>query len=154
MLRETKQSQGTVVLFLWFAFLNSQIVFLVLLFLFWKMNSPAVPLSEAMFWNPALANDPLVLVLLVMAMTTAGLGLGLGFRYFAAVRTAAETAGAPKVENTLYVLALVLCEMTGLYGILIGFVKGPVTLAVPFVLVGMALIGVLFPSGRRFPKPR
>lgn len=153
MLRETKQSQGTLALFMWFAFFNTQLMFLLLIFIYAKLYAPDA-LKNLVFWDSLRMSDPLAMVLMVMAMTLGGLGLGLGFRYFSAVRSAAETPGSPKVSNTLYILSLVLCETVGLFGLMVGLVKGPVTLAVPFVLAGMALIVILVPSGGRFPKPR
>lgn len=154
MIRDTKQSQSTLALFLWFAFINFQFLLLILLFIQWRLSSPQTPVSEIVFWNPQLNSDPLTLALLIIAMTTAGLGLGLGFRFYAAVRTAAESVTPAKVENTLFILALVLLEGSGLLGMVLAFVKGPTSIGIPFVVTAMVLTTVLFPSGRRFPRGR
>lgn len=154
MSKDTKQSQSTLALFLWFAFINFQFLLLILLFINWRLTSPQTPVRDIVFWNSQLNSDPVVLGLLVMAMTTAGLGLGLGFRFYAAVRAAAESATPVKVENTLFILALVLFEGSGLLGAMLAFLKGPSSIGIPFVLAAMVLTTVLFPSGGRFPRAR
>lgn len=154
MIKDAKQSQSTLALFLWFAFVNFQFLLLILLFIQWRLSSPRTPVNEIVFWNSQLNSDPLALALIVIAMTTAGLGLGLGFRFYAAVRAAAESETPAKVENTLFILALVLLEGSGLLGVMLAFVKGPSSIGIPFVVTAMGLTTVLFPSGGRFPRGR
>ncbi len=150
MRRDNKQSVGTIALFLWFAFINFQFLLLVVLMLHWRLHHPKVPLSTITFWRPELSSDLFTLALIVLAMTTAGLGLGLGFRFFAAVRAAAQNPHLPKVEVTMFVFSLVLLETTGLYGVILAFLKGPASLGVPFVVGAIALTSFVFPSSGRF----
>ena len=149
-MRLNKQNQSTLALFIWFAFLNTHLILLVLALIYWRINHPGVPFGQMTIWDPAIANDTVGFVGLTLATALAGIGLGLGLKYFSEVRVVPEETAV--LAPTKLVLAYAMLDGVGVMGLGLGVLKGNIVLGVPFVITAAICIALLFPSGRRFPR--
>ena len=149
-MRLNKQNQSTLAVFIWFAFLNTHLVLLVLALIYWRINHPGVPFGQMAIWDPAIANDTVGFVGLTLATALAGIGLGLGLKFFSEVRQVPNDT--PVMAPTKLVLSYAMLDGVGVIGLGLGVLKGNILLGIPFVVTAAICIAVLFPSGDRFPK--
>ncbi len=149
-MRLNKQNQGTLALFIWFAFLNTHLMLLVLSILYWRLNNPKVPFSDVVLWDPAIANDAIGFVGLMLAALAAGIGMALGLKFFSDVQAGKDNERV--LAPTKLVIAYAMLDGVGMLGLCLGILKGNVLLGVPFLAVAAILISLLFPHGARFPS--
>ncbi len=149
-MRLNKQNQSTLALFIWFAFLNTHLILLVVSLIYWRINNPGVSFGQLQIWDPAIANDAIGFVGLTVATALAGVGLGVGLKFFSEVREVPEETQV--LAPTKLVLAYAMLDGAGVMGLGLGVLKGNILLGVPFLVVAVACIAILFPSSARFPK--
>ncbi len=146
----TKENQSSFALFLWFAFINSQLLLLLFALLYWRLNHMGAPLNQIRLWDPSAISEPLTLLFFVWAALAASLGLWLGNRFYAEVQAAAANPSSGKIPAAKLIISFVLLDTTGVIGLVAGIVKGNSCLAIPFIAVSAILLVRLFPSGSRF----
>ena len=125
----TPTQQITTLLIVWFAFLNTQLVLAVMSFVLWRSLSPETPLRGAVYWDPAVMNDPLGQALFALSVAAWCIG---GFLPLGPLQP---------VPMTRYLVRFALLESVSLLGLANGFLHRNVLLGIPFIAA--AAVGIL-----------
>ncbi len=143
--KPSNASKATTLLFLWFGFINTQCLVLILCLVKWRLLFPRVPLTQATVWDSARMTKPGGLVVIGAAVLFIATGLLFPGLYYRLKRPSS-------IEVAPFFLRYAFFQLPAILGVVFGFTRDNPLLAVPFLgaVIGAACLSM--PTNGRLKK--